>query len=254
MTSFVLKIIAMVTMIIDHSGDVFSSILNGKAPYFNTVGRIAFPLFCFMLVEGYRHTSNLKKYIIRLLIAALISQIPFHILVVNIMHAKSFGVNVLFTLMFGLIALYIWNMKPESNGDLQNENAESTQKSFTIKDVVIWIMKIIAIALLIVIATWLNFDYGKTGILLILAIFLLFKKHKILFFFAFITISVINYLNILLITPIWGMAFVLASTIIPFIFMLLYNGKKGKNTKYGLYIIYPLHLIILELIYYFLIN
>ena len=61
MTSFVLKIIAMVTMIIDHSGDAFNPVLHDKSLIFNAIGRIAFPLFAFMIVEGYNHTSNVKK-------------------------------------------------------------------------------------------------------------------------------------------------------------------------------------------------
>ena len=90
MTSFVLKIIAMITMIIDHSGDVFNPLLHEKSLIFNAVGRIAFPLFAFMVVEGYTHTSNIKKYLLRLFIFALISEIPFYILVVNILHKSRY--------------------------------------------------------------------------------------------------------------------------------------------------------------------
>lgn len=252
MTSFVLKIIAMIIMIIDHSGDVFYPILGNKTLYFNAIGRIAFPLFCFMLVEGYTHTSNLKKYILRLFIASIISQIPFQILIVNIMHSKPFSINVLFTLMFGLFSLYIWDFK------LYNKDAickdESKTHSFTIKDIFVWILKLLLIATLITISTLANFDYGQTGILLILAIYLLFKNHKLLFLIASIGLSIFNYREAIKDAPIWGAVFVITASIIPFILMLLYNGKKGKNTKYGLYAIYPIHLILLELIYYFFIK
>ena len=265
MTSFVLKIIAMVTMIIDHSGDIFNPILGNNTLYFNAIGRIAFPLFCFLLVEGYRHTSNLKKYMLRLFIAALVSQIPFQILVVNYMHARPFAINVLFTLLFGLFALYIWNFKLPSKKESQEqiikqENNKEIEKeknnqihSFTLLDVFIWIIKIVLISLLIIVASIANFDYGETGILLILAIFIIFKKSKIAFLLAIIGLAIINYRQALVDSLPWGITFVITASIIPFIFMALYNGKKGPNTKYGLYVIYPLHLILLELIRHFFI-
>ena len=73
MTSFTLKIIALITMFIDHSGYVFA----GNFSFCNFIGRIAFPIFAFQISEGYKHTKNLKKYFLRLGIFALISQIPF---------------------------------------------------------------------------------------------------------------------------------------------------------------------------------
>ena len=74
MSAFVLKIIAIITMFIDHIGYIFS---NGKISYFNYIGRLAFPIFAFQISEGYLHTKNLKKYFLRLFLFALISQIPF---------------------------------------------------------------------------------------------------------------------------------------------------------------------------------
>ena len=248
MTSFVLKMIAMVTMIIDHSGDIFNPILGDNTFYFNAIGRIAFPLFAFMIVEGYKHTSNFKKYILRLFIAALISEIPFWILVVHYMQAKSFAMNVLFTFIFGLFALYIWDFKFKKDTDEKNTH------SISIADIFIWILKIVLIGALVTIAYFAGFDYGKTGILLILAIYLLFKKHKIIFTIVFIVLSIINYFDAVIHYPVSGSIFVVTSTLVPLLFMLLYNGQKGKNTKYGLYVIYPLHLIILELIRYFFIK
>ena len=73
MTSFTLKIIALITMFIDHSGYVFM----GSFSFCNFIGRIAFPIFAFQITEGYLHTKNLRKYFLRLFLFALISQIPF---------------------------------------------------------------------------------------------------------------------------------------------------------------------------------
>ena len=146
MTSFVLKIIAMITMIIDHSGDVFNPLLHEKSLIFNAIGRIAFPLFAFMVVEGYTHTSNIKKYLLRLFIFALISEIPFYILVVNILHADKFAMDVLFTFVFGILALLIWDFKPKKD----NTDFNVTTKSFSLQDIFTWIAKFVLISLLII--------------------------------------------------------------------------------------------------------
>jgi len=73
MSSFVLKIIAIITMFIDHVGYA----IFGKFSFFNYIGRIAFPIFAFQISEGYSHTKDLKKYFLRLFIFAIISQVPF---------------------------------------------------------------------------------------------------------------------------------------------------------------------------------
>ena len=116
-----LVIIGMLSMLIDHIG--YELILNGKlygydhSLYENAIslpeasnwlilyrvcrifGRLAFPIFAFLIVEGYRKTSNLFKYILRILVAALISEIPYDLMVFNqFLTLKSLGVqNVLFT-------------------------------------------------------------------------------------------------------------------------------------------------------------
>ena len=73
MSSFVLKIIAIISMFIDHIGYA----IFGKLSYFNYIGRLAFPIFAFQISEGYVHTKNLKRYFFRLFLFALISQVPF---------------------------------------------------------------------------------------------------------------------------------------------------------------------------------
>jgi hypothetical protein len=99
MTSFVLKIIAMITMFCDHLGYAIFS----KFSAFNYIGRISFPLFAFGISEGYAHTKSKKNYCIRLLMFAIISQVPFNLFCS--IFRTGFMLNIFFTLLIGLIAI-----------------------------------------------------------------------------------------------------------------------------------------------------
>lgn len=79
MTSFKLKIIAIITMVCDHFGDALFSVISPL----NFIGRMAFPIFAFQLSEGYIHTKNIKRYLLRIFVFAIISQIPFIYLYIN---------------------------------------------------------------------------------------------------------------------------------------------------------------------------
>lgn len=121
MNAFVLKIIAIVTMTFDHTG----YLIFGDFSYFNYIGRLAFPIFAFQISQGYIHTKNLKKYLSRLLIFAVISQIPFTLFlcsrsevvpiseIPNILYNSfilwSSTLNIFFTLIIGLIAIIVYD-------------------------------------------------------------------------------------------------------------------------------------------------
>ena len=100
--SFQLKWIAIITMLIDHVGAIF---FPGNL-VFRYVGRIAFPIFCFQLVEGFFHTRNIEKYMLRLGIFAIISEIPYDLAfrgnILDFEHQ-----NVFFTLFLGILMLYL---------------------------------------------------------------------------------------------------------------------------------------------------
>jgi len=111
-----LKVIAVVTMLIDHIASVllredpiliFSVLGRAVTLYeiMRTIGRIAFPLFAFLLVEGFIHTSNRKKYGTNLLAFAFISELPWNLEHTGKLFCSS--QNVFFTLFFGFIGLCI---------------------------------------------------------------------------------------------------------------------------------------------------
>ncbi len=215
MSSFVLKIIAIVSMFIDHIGYA----IYGNFSYFNYIGRIAFPIFAFQISEGYIHTRNLKRYFFRLFIFAFISQIPF--MLFHSIFSTSFSLNIFFTLLLGLTCIFIYDKSK---------------------------YKFIAIALSILIgliAEYTKCDYGFYGVAIIL-IFYIFKNNFINASIFFIIATAIKYLIPIIqygFNNVYSYLFI--CTIIPMLFISTYNGKKGKDTKYLLYLFYPIHLLLI---------
>lgn len=215
MTSTVLKLIALITMIIDHTGAIFfpSNIT------LRIIGRIAFPIYCFLLIEGYNHTKNIKKYGLRLFIFALISEIPFDYAFngeLDFTHQ-----NIFFTLTLGLFFV------------LMMDRYLITKPTLAISGMI----------LAVFLAEFLNTDYGILGILYIVIFYMASKIpgiSKIIFIFLI--------LFIFSATLSFGIQYY-AILSVPFI--ALYNGKKGSLgviMKYGFYVAYPMHLAILYFI------
>ena len=223
MSSFVLKIIAVITMFIDHLGYT----IFGKFSYLNYIGRISFPIFAFQISEGYIHTKSLKKYFLRLFLFALISQIPF--MLFHSIISDTFCLNIFFTLLLGLLSIYIY---------------DKCKYKF------IGILSCIILAL---IAQFSNCDYGAYGVAIIL-IFYIFKNNVVNFTIFFMLATLIRYSVPCIKYGIFPKEYLylFICTIIPCLFFAAYNGKKGKNTKYLLYLFYPIHLILIYGIYLFL--
>ncbi len=206
LNGFVLKCIAMVCMLVDHTG----AVLFPQYRILRIIGRLAFPIYCFLLVEGAMHTRDIRKYELRLFGFALISEIPFDL-------AFRSGLdwshqNVFFTLLLGVIAI-----------DL----AQQFKNKISI---------VLIFPVMIVIAEFLNTDYGGKGIVFILCYYLLYEKKVIKqLMFAFENILLYGL----------GIQIYACLAVVP---MLLYNGRKGPSLKYFFYAFYPLHLLILYLI------
>ncbi len=219
MSSFVLKIIAIITMFIDHIGYA----IFGHFSCFNYIGRVAFPIFAFQISEGYIHTKKLKRYFFRLFIFALISQIPF--MLFHSIISTDFYLNIFFTLLLGLACIYIYNKSK---------------------------YKFLAILFSIVVALIAEFshcDYGFYGVAIIL-LFYIFKNSLPKASIAFILATTIKYIiPIIKYGLYYQYLYLLICTLIPIIFISLYNGKKGKDTKYLLYLFYPIHLLLIYGIY-----
>lgn len=211
MSSFWLKFLACILMLIDHIGFAFFP----KIAILRAIGRLAFPIFAFQASVSFDKTKNKEKYISRMILFTVVSQIPFFLLrKISLVNAKPM-LNIGATLTCGLLALYCLDKikKP-------------------------W-LKYISVALIILISIVVPMDYKWYGVIIII-IFYIFRKEKygIAIFYPIVLMSYCFYKNSTFNLPAIG-------AIIP---IFLYNGKKGKSAKYWFYAFYPLHMLILWLI------
>lgn len=236
-----LKSYAIFAMLLDHIGLIFlgaataaltrgigytqgflSADLIGKLTIvlyygFRTIGRTAFPIFCFLIAEGVKHTKNRFKYLLRLFLFALISEIPFDLAIYK--RLLFFGKqNVFFTLLGGalLICVIEWLFSKLSGTKIL---AVILSVGFTV--------------FMIFCINKLHTDYSYRGVLLVLMLYL-FREHKNL--------------------GVLSGAFLLGDkrALLSFIPLHFYNGERGRCPKllqYGFYAFYPLHLALLYLIY-----
>lgn len=196
-----------------------------------SVGTIAFPLFCFLLAEGFRYTRDKKRYIGLMFIFALISEIPFDIGFFS-EYSQMEGTfpfylkyqNVFFTLFLGLLTLVC----------LERLSCKSEIRTEKIKSV---ILQVICVAVLALVAELIRCDYGMQGILYIAA-FYVCRNHRIYQVLLFL----LAYMGATGNQP-------PLCTLLACLIILLYNGKRGKlKLKYFFYAFYPAHILVLYLI------
>ena len=212
-STFDLKGIAGCSMLIDH----ISAYLFPAELWMRYVGRLAFPIFGFLIAEGYVHTRNVRKYMGRLLVFALISEIPYDLVRYNTFLYKD-RQNIFFTLFLALICIWAW---------------DTFQEQFLLTCLV-----------LAVVAAFSHYviqpEYGIYGILMILC-FYIFRMQQTERYLSVAAINICCYDSIqragaLALIPIW-----------------FYNGTKGPSAKYFFYLFYPIHLLLLYLIRRYLI-
>lgn len=216
LSNFDLKIIAIITMTIDHIG----AIMYPNIDIFRIIGRVSFPIFAFLLVEGFNHTSNKLKYFLRLLFFAIITQ-PIYDYAFN-----NQELNILFTFSLSFLLLssldFIKKIINKYSKGIENYLYKTVFYSLTY----------ILFALFSLI---LNVDYQALGVSLV---FIFYLSSNIYLSFLLYLLAVI---------------FLATNTIqfyslLSFIFIYLYNDKKGNNIKYFFYLYYPLHLLILKML------
>ena len=225
MSSFALHIIAMIFMLCDH---MWATILDYE--WLTCIGRIAFPIFAFLITEGYIHTSNINKYIKRMVIFAIITEIPFN-LMVSASPIYPFHQNVLWTFVISLLTLKYLNF----------DNTKNIFKS------------ILIIILAIIIATITMCDYFGAGVMMVVG-FYIFRKSKLLQLLMMIYVNMILIQGYSYPIDIAGYTYYFPQQgfdLLSLIFIWLYNGKQGYHAKWFkifCYAFYPLHMLILYIL------
>lgn len=214
-----LKLIALVTMLIDHVGMVFFP----KELLFREIGRIAFPIFIFLLVEGFFFTKSRRNYLLRLLVFSFISEIPFNLAISSKIFYPEKS-NVFFTLALGLIVMILADRLYDRPPILFSELLSS-------------VPAVIAILICFFIADVAHTDYGSTGVMAIGTGYILKKlgMHRCLVFAGIAA-------SLTLVKPMEVYSFFA----LPLIFF--YNGSLGSKSpllRSFFYLFYPVHLLLL---------
>lgn len=238
LSGFQLKLLAIVSMFLDHIGVVLlengllprisSAVLAGNSLSFfpadyqfwyhidlllRCIGRLAFPIFCFLLIEGFQHTRSIPHYALRLGIFAILSEVPFDLAAYNsIFHANS--QNVFFTLLIGLITLWALDyFKAALSVPLQP-------------------LRYLSVITGMMIAQFFQTDYAAMGILLIVVLYECRSSRKWQCILGAIVTLFTSY------------------TAFPAFFLIYcYNGRRGHQPcRYFFYAFYPLHLLLLYIL------
>lgn len=219
MSSFSLRMTALLTMIIDHAGLA----LFPDIGLFRCIGRLSFPIYCFLIVQGYLHTRSLRAYGRRLLLAAILSEIPFDLMIFGRI-ASPVEQNVLFSLLLGLMTLYA--------SDLLGRKP---------------IYVLFCAAALCLCAMIANVSYGWLGVALCLAMRYAEDNRIRLALFTGGTLLVYS-LSLLLSGVALSWVLVSFCALFSLIPLLLYSGMPGMRHPaftFLFYTAYPLHLLAL---------
>lgn len=208
MSYTLLKLVAILTMIIDHIGARLIDNIE-LATFLRYIGRIAFPIFAFQLVEGFKHTSNINKYKKRLLIFTLVSEIPFNYLVAGYWTYPLWQ-NIGLTLLLGLLSI---------------EQLEKVKESFNSNKLKALLHLGLSI-LFMGIAEPLYTDYGSLGVITII-LFYIFYDNKLLTFISMLILHGFIFEGLKFrITDNFEIS-VQILALFSLLFIWLYNGKRG---------------------------
>ena len=218
-----LKYLAFISMLIDHvNNGLITPLLDGKgwlllvSNIFSILGRIAFPIFIFFIVEGYFKTKNRLKYLIRLLIFGIISEVPFDMFTSKVYYNPNWN-NMIFTLALCLLTVWLIDYL---KGKITNK--------------IIWyLLSFVLVIGFSFLAMALSLDYDYHAIVLAY-IFYIFYDRIILG-------AVLGYLSI--IKEVYSF--------LGFGLVTLYNGKEGNQNKWLNYAFYPTHLLVLGLLRFY---
>lgn len=212
-------------MVADHLGLFFFP----DIVFFRVIGRVSFPLFAWAIANGATYTGNINKYLFRLMLLAVFSQIPYRLLF-GIYNISDPGLNVLFTLSFGLLAIIVY---------------KKTGNRF---------FSILATVILSLIAYVAGFDYGAFGVLTVLLFFLFYKNMRMISG-SYLVLVVVFYLIPFVLNKYFGLSIEASSlnllqfySLISLPIIMMYSGVQGYKLKSLFYLFYPIHLTLIYLL------
>ena len=211
-----LKLIAMISMVFDHVGDMFFP----GALWMRMIGRLAMPLFSFCIAEGYAHTKNKQRYLLRMGVFALVSEIPFDLAFegrVGLGHQ-----NIMLSFFLAILALMVFD---RIRGEGKEHAAGKT------------LLGILCVCAVAVLALVLRADYTLFAVLAVFLFYVLRNRHPLLRCGVGV--------GFLALTRTVGYYRATGLSLIP---LLLYNGKRGRGLKWLFYAFYPGHLLLLYLL------
>ena len=207
-----LKIIAVVSMVIDHCAYY---LMDGNTMAYEVMrcfGRIAFPVFAFLVAEGFAHTRNRMRYFLSLMLFAVVSEVPWYLL-----NGADGTHNVMFTLALGVAALAAFERLREHR-----------------------ILCCLFILLTAWLATWLGTDYEWRGMLMIVVFYLLSMSKNT-------PVILRRMMQLLFAFPLM-MRYGITGALLACAVIFLYDGTRGfihgNVAKYGFYVFYPAHLLL----------
>ena len=216
-----LKYIAFLSMLIDHTNKALiypylnGGILQHISDLFDILGRIAFPLFCFLLVEGFFHTRSRGKYLATLIVFGVISEVPFDMFSTATFFNANWN-NVMFTL--ALVLLTIWII------DELRKKTEKLPQLLRIAAV------LLVVGVMCLVSMYLGLDYEHHAILIGFWMYIFRDKRILSIPFCFLSMYK---------SP-WAL--------LGFGLSLTYNGERGKQYKLLNYLFYPVHLLVLGIL------
>ena len=239
LTAAVLHIIAMTLMLMDH---LWATLLPARE-WLTCAGRVAFPIFAFMAVEGYFHTRSFKKYILRMLLFAVLSEIPF-----DLMYGGTWFYpvhqNVLWTFLLSLLG--VWLME------------QVRKKGKTWMYLLVCVLVVLAG---LVLGTLCMVDYYGVGVLTVFVFYFLHGRKWCCFLGQ---LAALYWLNVELLgglmypVQLFGMEFELCQqglALLALIPIWLYRGRQGYHSKpfqYLCYAFYPVHMLLLVVVLNFI--
>jgi hypothetical protein len=254
LSGYWLKMIAVVTMLIDHTAaSILLPMLNQMPDWApvtfdnfemwrkiywicRIIGRMAFPLYCFLLVEGFRYTRSRGKYALRLFVFGIISEVPFDMAL-----RRSFfdlnNNNVYWTLVIGLLT--IWAADELSARAAAKSVSKDGAKQYAKENFRKGMIRILILLAGAFLAEILCTDYGAAGVFAIYIMYLFSEQRMAGFATMVAALGIMT-------GPI---EFAALAMLIP---MHFYNGKRGRQGKYFFYAFYPVHLLALAVLAYVL--